>query len=288
MMVFKGGTSLSKVWGLIHRFSEDIDVAVDRSIFGFEGDITKRQLKRLRKESSVFVRDTLAGDLTTAIEQTGLGEFISVNAQPDGEGDSTYPEPRQIHINYRSVLQAEARPYLRDEVLLEVGARSLIEPTSKAPITSFVSHTFPHLQSKDKEIEVIASVAEKTFLEKAFLLHELFSTEGCLNANRKSRHLYDLAKMYEAGIAHKAILDDALWETIRHHREIFTSVRDVDYSPDVRKRIRLLPPESVMKQWESDYDTMVSNMIYENIVPPFADILQAVSNIEQLFKLRNP
>ncbi len=92
----------------------------------------------------------------------------------------------------------------------------------------------------------------------------------------------------EAGIAHKAILDDALWETIRHHREIFTSVRDVDYSPDVRKRIRLLPPESVMKQWESDYDTMVSNMIYENIVPPFADILQAVSNIEQLFKLRNP
>ena len=59
-MVFKGGTSLSKVWGVIRRFSEDIDIAIDRSMFGIEGDVTKKQLKKLRKTSSVFVRDTLA------------------------------------------------------------------------------------------------------------------------------------------------------------------------------------------------------------------------------------
>ena len=71
-MVFKGGTSLSKVWGVIHRFSEDIDIAVDRSLFGVEGDLTKKRLKQLRKDSSVFVRDILARDLSEAVIKNGM------------------------------------------------------------------------------------------------------------------------------------------------------------------------------------------------------------------------
>ncbi len=168
-------------------------------MFGIEGDVTKKQLKKLRKASSVFVRDTLANDLILAVEQAGLSKFVTIKADPDGEGDSTYPEPRQIHIIYKSVLPSGANPYLRDEVLLEVvGARSLFEPTAKAKVESFVTGAYPHLTSNDNEIQIVAAVAEKTFLEKAFLLHELFSTDGCRNAKRKSRHLYDLCKMYEA------------------------------------------------------------------------------------------
>ncbi len=283
-MVFKGGTSLSKVWGVIQRFSEDIDIAIDRSMFGIEGDVTKKQLKKLRKASSVFVRDTLANDLIAAIEEAGLSDFVTIKADPDGEGDATYPEPRQIHIIYKSALPSGTNPYLRDEVLLEVGARSLFEPTAKAKIESFVTTAFPHLTSNDKEIQVVAAVAEKTFLEKAFLLHELFTTDGCRNANRKSRHLYDLCKMLEAGIADRAIPNDELWETIRHHREVFTSIRDVDYTPDVRKRIVLTPPESVIEEWKNDYDTMVANMIYEDKVPTFSDILAGAAKIESMFK----
>ena len=282
-MVFKGGTSLSKVWGVIRRFSEDIDIAVDRSMFGVEGDVTKKQLKKLRKASSVFVRDTLAQDLTLAAEECGLNDFIEIKADPDGEGNATYPEPRQVHVFYESVLPDGANPYLRDEVLLEIGARSLFEPTAKAKIESFIARTFPHLTTNDDEIQVVAAVAEKTFLEKAFLLHELFMTEGCRNANRKSRHLYDLCKMFETGIAAKAIPNDELWETIRHHREVFTSIRDVDYTPDVRKRIVLTPPASVIEEWQRDYDTMVANMIYDDNIPTFTDILNCMSKIESMF-----
>lgn len=283
-MVFKGGTSLSKVWGIIRRFSEDIDIAIDRKMFGVEGDVTKKQLKKLRKASSVFVRDRLANDLVTAVNQAGLNQFVSIMADPDGEGDATYPEPRRIHIIYQSVLPSEANPYLRDEVLLEVGARSLFEPTAEAKVASFVTNVFPHLTSYDHETHIVAAVAEKTFLEKVFLLHELFSTDGCRNANRKSRHLYDLCKMFEAGIADIAIPDSELWETIRHHREVFTSVRDVDYTPDIRKRLSLIPPESVMGEWKNDYDTMVMNMIYEDKVPTFSEILRNVAEIEKRFK----
>ena len=283
-MVFKGGTSLSKVWGVIRRFSEDIDIAIDRSIFGIEGDVTKKQLKKLRKASSVFVRDILANDLIAATNQAGLNDFVTIKADPDGEGDATYPEPRQIHIIYKSVLPYGSNPYLRDEVLLEVGARSLFEPTAKSKVESFVTTVFPHLTSNDKEIQVVAAVAEKTFLEKAFLLHELFTTDGCRNANRKSRHLYDLCKMLEVGVADCAIPNDELWETIRHHREVFTSIRNVDYTPDVRKRIVLIPPASVIEEWKNDYDTMVANMIYEDKVPTFSDILAGAAKIESKFK----
>lgn len=283
-MVFKGGTSLSKVWGIIRRFSEDIDIAIDRSMFGIEGDVTKKQLKKLRKASSVFVRDTLANNLIAMAEQAGLSDFVTIKADSDGEGDATYPEPRQIHIIYKSVLPYGSNPYLRDEVLLEVGARSLFEPTAKSKVESFVTTVFPHLTSNDKEIQVVAAVAEKTFLEKAFLLHELFITDGCRNANRKSRHLYDLCKMLDAGIADRAIPNDELWETIRHHREVFTSIRDVDYTPDIRKRIVLTPPESVIEEWKNDYDTMVANMIYEDKVPTFSEILAGASKIESMFK----
>lgn len=283
-MVFKGGTSLSKVWGVIRRFSEDIDIAIDRSLFGIGGDVTKKQLKKLRKASSVFVRDTLANDLIAAAEETGLSDFVIIKAEPDGERDATYPEPRQIHIIYKSVLPSGTNPYLRDEVLLEVGARSLFEPTAKAEVESFVDTAFPHLTSNDNATQVVAAVAEKTFLEKAFLLHELFTTDGCRNANRKSRHLYDLYKMLEVGIANSAIPNDELWETIRHHREVFTSIRDVDYTPDVRKRITLTPPESVIEEWKNDYDTMVANMIYEDKVPTFSDILAGATKIESMFK----
>ena len=91
-LIFKGGTSLSKVWGLIERFSEDIDLAVDRTLFGLEGDLTKRQIKKLRKASSVFVRENFSTQLQTAIEQYGLAAECSIEVQPDGAGDGTYPE----------------------------------------------------------------------------------------------------------------------------------------------------------------------------------------------------
>ncbi len=100
----------------------------------------------------------------------------------------------------------------------------------------------------------------------------------------KSRHLYDLYKMLEAGIAGSAITNDELWETIRHHREVFTSIRDVDYTPDIRKRIVLTPPESVIGEWKNDYDTMVANMIYEDKIPTFSDILASAAKIERMFK----
>ena len=279
-LVFKGGTSLSKVWKVIRRFSEDIDLAIDPSIWGFEGDLTKKQIKRLRKTSSIFVRDELCRSLQKAVSETGMEQWLQVESDPDGEGDGTYPEPRVIHISYKSLFD-EDLPYLNSEVKLEIGARSLLEPMAKAAVTSILEDTLP-ISTTIKQVMIPTALAEKTFLEKAFLLHELFSAQSSREANRKSRHLYDLAQIMNTDIASRAIADDDLWNIIHHHRELFTSMSGVDYTPDIRKRIRLLPPDDVIDDWRNDYKDMQSSMIYGE-KPTFTELMKKMRELENLF-----
>lgn len=279
-LVFKGGTSLSKVWKVIRRFSEDIDLAIDPSIWGFEGNLTKKQIKRLRKASSIFVRDELCQSLQEAITETGMGKWLQVEADPDGEGDGTYPESRVIHIRYQSLFD-EDLPYLHSEVKLEVGARSLLEPTAEAAVTSVLEDALP-ISTTVKQVMIPTALAEKTFLEKAFLLHELFSSQSSKEANRNSRHLYDLAQMMNTDIAARAIANDELWNTIHHHRELFTSMGGVDYTPDIRKRIRLLPPDDVIDNWRKDYKDMQSSMIYGGKTT-FEELMRKVEELENMF-----
>ena len=260
-LIFKGGTSLSKAWGLIDRFSEDIDLAIDPVFLGKpEGDPTKKQIKKLRKASSLYVAEELAEMLRVRFAEMGLSEWLTVEAQPNGEGDNTYPEPRQLYVRYRSVF-GDHKGYLRSDIVLEISARSLMEPVAEVEVTSLLSKYLP---IKDiAPVPVVTAVAGKTMVEKMFLLHEMFSIEGHgLRAERKSRHLYDLYKMMGHAFADEAIKDDALWESIRHHREIYTSVSGMDYTPDVRERLVLVPREDIMEAWKTDYEMMMGAMIY--------------------------
>lgn len=281
-IIFKGGTSLSKVWHLIDRFSEDIDLAVDRSLFGFEGDLTKKQIKKLRKASSLFVKETFEPALHKALDSYGLSDCCIIESEPDGEGDSTYPEPRKIYVRYKSAW-AEPLAYLAPVVMLEVGARSLLEPHENTHIRSMVEDLFPSIQTTLVDSEVATALASKTFLEKAFLLHELFSVEGRgVIADRKSRHLYDLSRMMNKDFALSAINNDELWESIRHHREIFTSINGVDYEPDVRHRLVLVPREDIQAAWEADYKSMCSSMIFGD-KPTFKQLMKQMAELEEIF-----
>lgn len=283
-LVFKGGTSLSKVWGLIDRFSEDIDLAIDRSIFGLEGDLTIRQLKKLRKASSLFVSNEFCQTLTEAVSKYGLDEYLTIEAQPNGEGDKTYPEPRKIFIRYKSLFDTELS-YVKPQIILETGARSLFEPTQKATVNSMVSEAFPTIHTSVVKAEITTAMASKTFLEKAFLLHELFTTNACYRAERKSRHLYDLEKMMDKEFAVNAIKDDELWNTIHHHRDVFTHMHDVDYTPDIRDRIALVPPAEHIQTWANDYADMQSSMIYGDSLS-FNELINRMKELEDRFKNR--
>ena len=277
-LIFKGGTSLSKAWGLISRFSEDIDLAVNPIALGAaEGDLTKKQIKKLRKASSLFVSEQLTPMLCAKINEMGMSAFLNIEAQPNGEGDNTYPEPRQIYIRYQSVFE-KPLTYLRPDVVLEVSARSLIEPAMPTHVSCILADYIPIQSACDAVVHT--AIPAKTMVEKMFLLHELFSVPGHgTRAERKSRYLYDLYQMMQQDFAQEAITNDALWESIRHHREVFTSVQGVDYSVDVRQRICLLPREDIVAIWQSDYETMRSSMIHGS-APTWDELIEQITILQ--------
>ena len=281
-ILFKGGTSLSKIGNLIERFSEDIDIAIDPAIYGLSGDPTKKQLKNLRKRSSLYVKDVLAPALQEGLEKHGLAQTLTLEVEPDGKGDSTYPEPRRIFIKYPSLLE-ERYGYLKNEVVLEVGARSLMEPTIACQITSMIERSFPTISTSLVNPEIVTAAPAKTFVEKACLLHELFSIEReTIVANRRSRHLYDLERMMDLDFAKKAMEDNDLWKSVQHHRSVFTSMQNIDYSVDFRKHIVLCPPEKFLAGWEDDYRQMCETMIYGNKLS-FGQLMERIRNLEDRF-----
>jgi len=206
-----------------------------------------------------------------------LQHVFTIESQPDGEGDKTYPEPRKIFIRYKSLF--DDMPYLKSEIVLEIGARSLFEPTAKREIKSMISENL----TIDTNIEnnlINTAVPEKTFIEKAFLLHEIFTGNGRMLANRKSRHLYDLEKMMDKDFAIKAISNNELWDTIRHHREKFTHINGIDYSQDIRPDICLIPPAQVIADWQQDYESMQNTMIYGDS-PTFNKLMDRIQRLEK-------
>ena len=281
-LVFKGGTSLSKIWGLIRRFSEDIDLAIDRQQFSIEGDLTIKQLKKLRKQSSIFVKEELCKSLQDAIVQAGIQNLCSIEPECDGEGDNTYPEPRKVYVRYQALF--DELDYLKSEIVLEIGARSLIEPTASHPVQSIISENFD-IETALVNPDITTALPEKTFLEKVFLLHEIFSGTGLMQADRKSRHLYDLEKMMDKEFSINAISDDELWNAIHHHREVFTRMSDVDYTPDIRQRICLIPPQPVINDWQKDYETMQGAMIYGDSLS-FGELISQMEELQNRFRIQ--
>jgi hypothetical protein len=283
-LVFKGGTSLSKVWNVIERFSEDIDLSIDRQHFGLKGDLTKKQLKNLRKQSSLFVKEEFCNALQNALNSYGLQDYCSIEPEPDGEGDRTYPEPRKVFIHYQSLFGKS--DYLTSEVVLEIGARAMTEPTSKKFLRSLVSEN-SDIDTSITNSEIITIVPEKTFLEKVFLLHEIFTGNSSMKAERKSRHLYDLEKMMDKDFAVKALSNHELWNAIQRHRSVFTPINGIDYTSNIRGNLNIIPPQNIISEWQQDYEMMQQTMIHGESLP-FDKLVKRLEELEKKFLTETP
>jgi len=259
---FKGGTSLSKCYNLIERFSEDIDIAVNREFLGYGDTLSKTQINdRLRRAACSFVREKLQFDVAKQMENQGIGKglfSVKVNITPISTTD-----PEIIEVHYKSSYNELS--YLKPVVKLEISGRSMTEPVRKVALQSLVDKEFPAASFAENPFDVNAVVLERTFWEKVCLLHEEFAKlQEFMRTERMSRHLYDLAKMYDAGIAEIALKDEGLYVSIVEHRRIFVGLKGFDYSTLATKTINIIPPENVIAQWQQDYETMRETMIYGN------------------------
>ena len=273
-LVFKGGTSLSKAWGLIERFSEDVDLAIDRAFLGFEGDLSKNQRTELRKKASNYTSGEFKQKLEQKFSEKGFKDIIfKIVEATDSDQD-----PRIIEIYYPNIIQKPT--YLEARVQIEIGCRSLKEPFSIRPIASLIDIHYPKMEFVQTSIDVPTVNPERTFLEKIFLLHEEFQRpKEKMRFDRLSRHLYDVVALSKTPFAEKALGDQELYETIVNHRYIFTRIGGVDYNLHQPKTINPIPLPEVISEWEKDYNTMIEQMIYEENPPTFKDI---ISNLNEL------
>jgi len=279
-LAFKGGTSLSKAWKIIERFSEDIDLVLDRKALGFEGQLTNRQIKNLRKVARAF----MINDFTPALKQHLFSgewklEGVSIEVQ---ENVSSSADPSIIKVLYPSVF--EQNTYIRPQVLLEIGVRSLTEPIEKRNIQSLVNQAYKEQPFWEAPFIVPSVLPKRTFLEKAFLLHEEFSkpTET-IRHERLSRHLYDLRRLAQTTHATDALADKELYNAIVKHRERYTHIKDVDYSTHQPSTINFIPPESVLTKWQNDYQEMQKNMIYGES-PAFNELINDLQALIARFR----
>lgn len=273
--VFKGGTSLSKAWKLIDRFSEDIDLALDRKFLGFDKEMTASQVSKLRKHSFKFISDNFFPTLQKAFHDAGFTDVeIKLRAAESHDQD-----PLILEIHYPTV--ADKTAYLAPRVLVEIGSRSLIEPFSSKTITSFVGEHFHDKPFADKPIEIPTVNPERTFLEKIFLLHEEFQKPSeKMKVDRLSRHLYDIEKMIDTEFEKKALADKDLYEHIVEHRKTITPLRGIDYANHAPKKINFIPPADIIGEWEKDYKQMQESMIYTESLP-FEKLLKRLEELKK-------
>lgn len=279
-IVFKGGTSLSKAWNLIERFSEDIDLAIDRKYLGFEGQLSKTQVKKLRKASCSFIGSEFYKDINDALIKLGVTDYeLVVQETKDSDTD-----PLVIELRYKSL--TETSDYLRPRVLIEVGARSLMEPVENKVIISMVSEVFRELPFAETEIIIPVVSPKRTFLEKIFLLHEEFQKETkFIRVERMSRHLYDLEKLMDTIYGTDALKDIDLYDIILVHRMNFNTVRGIDYANHSPQLISILPPEETIKDWEKDYKTMQESMFYGTTLS-FRKLMERIGELNTRIKTK--
>lgn len=273
-LVFKGGTSLSKAWNLIDRFSEDIDLAIDRQFFGYEGELSKQKISLLRKETNKYLTEIFYPQLIYKFKEKGFNDVqweivASVNSDQD---------PIIIILNYNNVVEVPG--YIQPRIQIEIGCRSLREPYTVQSFTSIIDTEYPESEFSQMPVNIPSVNPERTFLEKIFLLHEEFQRpQTKIRVDRLSRHLYDIYQLSQTKFGEIALNDNELYETIVKHRYRFTRVGGVDYNLHQPQTINPLPIQEIMEYWKADYKTMQEQMIYVDS-PSFEEIIEELTNLK--------
>jgi hypothetical protein len=276
-LTFKGGTSLSKCWQLISRFSEDIDVVIDRGYLGFgEEPLSGKRQKKLVKECSRCIREELWPLLEQNLHHALPEKLTWELALADEKED---PDLQTLLFRYPSVF-VDGPLYLRREVKIEMGARSETEPVETPHIQPYLAEAFPDLLA-DSTFSIHTVAARRTFWEKAMLLHEEnFRPIDKPRKIRLSRHYYDLWCLINKGIAKEAMAQTDLFDKVASQRQIFFKQNWVDYNTLRRETLQILPKSELKSHWKQDYNAMRTEMFFDE-PPDFDEVLAVIQQFQE-------
>ncbi len=279
-LTFKGGTSLSKAWRAIRRFSEDVDVTYD--IRAFAPDLVsgageealpptrsqeKRWTRAIRARLAEWVRDEACPIVAEELARAGFVAQVSADAD-------------RLCVAYEPLF--EETGFVRPKVIVEFGARSTGEPHVKRPVMCDAASSLPELTFPQAHPTVM--LAERTFWEKATAMH-VFCRREQGRGERQSRHWHDLACLDEAGVAANAMVDRALARSVARHKAIFFVENDahgnrIDYEAAVSGELQLVPSGAAHALLANDYASMLADGMLFDEDEPFDALMERCAAIE--------
>lgn len=279
-MAFKGGTSLSKVFNAINRFSEDVDVTIDyasldHSVDPFDSATSTKKRDALTENLRSLVKDHVASAVANQLRDQLGAEF-----KLGGEHVTLDPDDAEsVWVRYPSALE-DVHPYLPDSVKLEFGGRNVITPSAPHTISSYLAAASADLTFPSATVTVLA--AERTFWEKATLIHsELGRPEFRGGLTRLSRHWYDLDQLASSTIGETALADRGLLVDVVRVKKVFYRSGFAGYDLCATGGMRLVPTDdAIVGHLGADYSAMIDAGYFDGPPPDFEQILARLSVLQ--------
>lgn len=288
-LLFKGGTSLSKAYGLISRFSEDIDITVFREDIGqvvekeelekLSGKQLRIRLDAIKQACQVYIQNSLRNRLNQQIEQLFHKANISVT-DPPVILDPADQQQQTLLVHYPSVID-DIHYYVKPTIKIEAGAKSALDPHRQVIIKPYVSDDMTDTDLLVKHVVTID--AERTFWDKVIILHGFrrwYDNRGELRqeGHRVSRHYYDIYKLLQSNIGQLAKTDYALALDCARHARLFFNSNELDLKSARPGSFALVPTLEMSNVLKRDYQAM-AEMIFGNI-PNFSMLIDAIQQFE--------
>lgn len=281
-IAFKGGTSLSKAYGLIERFSEDIDLILDWRVIGFsmyepweKRSITKQDLfnKEANRKTEEFLKNVFLPNVISDLQMELTSTFKCYIEENDAQ---------TVVFEYnRSFEDFSILPVIR----LEIGTLAAWTPVTRKIITPYVATQYPNLFAKPMT-DVLTVLPERTFWEKATILHrEANRPDNKTFPTRYSRHYYDMYCMSKSFVKKEALTNMELLEKVVMFKEKFYHCSWANYEEVKLGRLKLLPPKWNLQALKDDYKHM-GKMIFGN-TPEFNMILEELEKLEEELNVLN-
>lgn len=285
-LMFKGGTSLSKCYHLIERFSEDIDLSLNMEDLGFGGEKAPHELlKTISKREAEKAVDQLKLAGETFLSQTLLPMLlnqitIDIDSNKDWSISIDPSNPENILFYYPKSLDANeyGDQYVKPIVLIESGTKAAHEPIETVTINAYVESAIADIKTSCI-VKVLSP--KRTFWEKATILH----AENNINKpervkERLSRHLYDLVMLYRSDIGQEAIKDTDLLTSVAEHKKFYFRSSAANYDEAKPGTLKIVPHDAILDAFKQDYEKMRS--MFSGEVLSFDTILLILQDMEYL------
>jgi Nucleotidyl transferase AbiEii toxin, Type IV TA system len=278
-LVFKGGTSLSKGYDVIQRFSEDIDLTYDVRQLIPELAKGNPPIPQTRSQAEKWT-DAVNQKLEHWVKNVAL-PVLQKHAQVSGANVTLTAEGSKIHVNYDPL--AKRPDYIPPRVTLEFGARSTGEPAEERSVVCDAAEHLPDLTFPAATPRTM--LPKRTFWEKATAVH-VFCSSSNLKGDRLSRHWYDLVRLDESGFAQEAFDDAALAKEVAEWKAKFFRAKDkngnvIDYTSAVSGKLQLVPDEKGLAELKADYEKMVEAGILLGDAEDFDELMDLCADIEK-------